>query len=242
MAEKQSIVSKQQLAYEYIKTGIQRGTFAPNQRLVIDTLARELSISKVPVREAVRRLEAEGLVEFSANSGAVVSRADPALWFQLMELLAVLEGYATASAAASITRLDIKRLREINAAMRKALDAHDYTGWTDGNRRFHETINSRSGNPALIEQMINLQARTKSISRFIFPHTDAAILHTLGPGGGRSALEAHEWLVAAFERNEKPEAIEQHARDHILRLARRTRELLENPPAEAATHRSAAKH
>lgn len=63
--------SKQQIAYNYLKEGIDRGLYAPKQRLVIDTLARELSISPVPVREAIRRLEAEGLVIFSKNSGAI---------------------------------------------------------------------------------------------------------------------------------------------------------------------------
>lgn len=57
--------SKQQLAYDYLKAGIDRGLYAPKQRLVIDTLAKELSISPVPVREAIRRLEAEGLIIFS---------------------------------------------------------------------------------------------------------------------------------------------------------------------------------
>ncbi|MDR6428021.1 MULTISPECIES: GntR family transcriptional regulator [Variovorax] len=229
-----SAASKQQIAYEYIKSGIERGTFAPRQRLVLDTLARELSISKVPVREAVRRLEAEGLIKFSANSGAEVSGADPTIWFQLMELLAVLEGYATASAAANITAQDIKKLRAINSGMAKSLVAYDFAGWTDGNHEFHATINARCTNLALIEQMASLHARTSAIGRFVF-HSDAAILHTLGPDSGKSALEAHEWLVAAFERSEQPVLIERHARDHILDVASRTLDLLHSPGRTASS-------
>ena len=105
-AVKQPAMNKQQMAYEHIKTGIEGGSFAPGQRLVIDSLARDLAVSQVPVREAIRRLEAEGLVKFSANSGAVVAGADPQLWFQFMELLALMEGYATATACASITKRD----------------------------------------------------------------------------------------------------------------------------------------
>jgi DNA-binding GntR family transcriptional regulator len=52
--------TKQEVAYEHIKAGIEGGVFAPRQRLVIDSLARDLSVSQVPVREAIRRLEAEG--------------------------------------------------------------------------------------------------------------------------------------------------------------------------------------
>jgi DNA-binding GntR family transcriptional regulator len=224
---KLSVPNKQQMAYEFIKAGIEGGTFAPRQRLVIDSLARELSVSQVPVREAIRRLEAEGLVEFSANSGAVVAGADPQLWFQLMELLALMEGYATATAAAAITQRDIKKLREANEGMRAALEKLDFHGWTQGNQNFHSIINARCANQALVEQMDGLKARASTISRFLFPHSEAAILHTLGPGSGKSALEAHEWLVTAFERDEAPSSIERHAREHILHVASQTHAMLE---------------
>lgn len=225
---KKTAPNKQQMAYEFIKAGIEGGTFAPRQRLVIDSLARELSVSQVPVREAIRRLEAEGLVEFSANSGAVVAGADPQLWFQLMELLALMEGYATATAASAITPRDIKKLREANEGMRKALVQLDFHGWSEGNLTFHSIINARCANQALVEQMDGLKARTSAISRFLFPHSEAAILHTLGPGSGKSALEAHEWLVTAFERDEAASSIERHAREHILHVASKTYAMLES--------------
>jgi DNA-binding GntR family transcriptional regulator len=230
MATKQATetrpVTKQQIAYEHIKSSIEAGKFAPRQRLVLDALARELSISQVPVREAVRRLEAEGLVEFSANSGAVVAGADPEVWFELMEVLALQEGYATASAAPRMTARDIKRLRSENEQMRAALARWDFAEWNDGNARFHSVINAKCGNAALVDQMEAVRARVASISRFLFPHSEAAILHTLGPDSGRSALEAHEWLIDAFEREESVRIIERHAREHILHVASRTRDLM----------------
>jgi DNA-binding GntR family transcriptional regulator len=227
-------ISKQQIAYEHIKSGIERGTFAPRQRLVIDTLARDLSISKVPIREAIRRLEAEGLVKFNQNTGAEVAAADPLIWFQLVEVLALMEGFATASAAPHIEPSDIRRLRTINARMAQSLKAHDFAGWTDGNHQFHLTINKRCRNAALIEQMASLQARTSAISRFVF-HSEAGILHTLGPGGGESALKAHEWMIVAFERKEQPDVIERHARDHILNVATKTLELLRSSDRRLAS-------
>lgn len=220
--EKRPVPSKQESAYEFIKGGIEGGQFAPRQRLVIDSLARELSMSPVPVREAIRRLEAEGLIEFSPNSGAVVAGAGPQQWFQLMELLALLEGYATASAAPAMTSRDIRKLREINEGMRRALGALDFHAWSEGNLQFHAVINARCANQELVRQMDALKARTASISRFLFPHKEAAILHTLGPGSGQSALDAHDWLIVAFERDEVPASIERHAREHILLVASRT--------------------
>ena len=228
-------ITKQQLAYEHIKSGIEAGRFAPRQRLVLDALARDLSISQVPVREAVRRLEAEGLVEFSANSGAVVAGADPQVWFELLEVLALQEGYATACAAARISAKDIKKLRSENEQMRQALTRWDFAEWTAGNVRFHAVINAKCGNSALVEQMEAVRARVASISRFLFPHSEAAILHTLGPESGRAALDAHEWLINAFEREESPRIIERHARDHILDVASRTRDFLKAAAQKTAT-------
>ena len=239
MAEKPSPLSKQQIAYDYIKGAIEQGTFAPRQRLVIDSLARDLSISKVPVREAVRRLEAEGLVTFSANSGATVAGADIDLWFQLMEQLALLEGYASASAVGRITAADLKRLRSINADMAVALKNYDFPAWIEGNHLFHATINAHCANQSLIGYMDTLHARTDAISRFVFPHS-ATILKALGPDGGKSALEAHEWLIAAFERQEKAAVIEHHSRDHILKLAQLTREMLEGKGQDTARRRKAS--
>jgi DNA-binding GntR family transcriptional regulator len=220
-------MNKQQMAYEHLKAGIEGGAFAPGQRLVIDSISRDLGVSQVPVREAIRRLEAEGLVKFSANSGAEVAGADPLLWFQMMELLALMEGYATASAAASITKRDTRKMREINSTMREALGRLDFRAWTDGNLAFHAVINARCANQALVAQMDGLRARSAVISRFLFPHTEAAILNTLGPDSGRSALDAHDWLIAAFERDESPAIIERHAREHILDVAHQTYALLE---------------
>jgi DNA-binding GntR family transcriptional regulator len=214
--------SKQQQAYAFIKARIDDGVFAPNQRLVIDSLARDLSMSQVPVREAIRRLEAEGLVTFSTNAGAVVAAADPALWSHFMEMLALLEGYVTGAAAAHITPNDIAALREINKGMADALAALDFERWTQGNEDFHRTINMRCGNQIIAEQIVELRRRLATISRFVFPRTAAAILHTLGPESGAAALRSHQWIIAAFEAGTSAHEIELHSRQHILSLAERT--------------------
>ncbi|GAB6891676.1 hypothetical protein JCM14450A_26820 [Geobacillus stearothermophilus] len=65
--------NKTQLAYEYILSRIENGVYGPGYRVVIGQIARELGLSSIPVREAIRQLEAEGLVEFKPYTGAVVS-------------------------------------------------------------------------------------------------------------------------------------------------------------------------
>lgn len=221
--------SKQQLAYDYIKAGIDRGLYAPRQRLVIDTLAKELSISPVPVREAIRRLEAESLVIFSKNSGAIVAGADPDLWAEQMELLALLEGYVTGAAAPRITASDIKQLQQINRRMEEALAAFDLGGWTNGNLDFHAVINKRCPNETIVEQIAQLRSRIGMIDRFIQPRAEATILHTLGKDSGRSTLRGHEWIIEAYIEKKPAAEIEAHVRNNIISLTAEThRSLVSN--------------
>src|SRR5262249_20114039 len=91
-------VNKQERTYMILRDRIHSGSIAPLERLNIDALARELGVSPIPVREALRRLEAEGWVRFTPNVGAVVSPVDSTTWEQAMVSLAILEGAATADA------------------------------------------------------------------------------------------------------------------------------------------------
>ena len=101
--------SKSQRAYHWIKERIARQEFAPGYRLVLGTIAGELDMSVVPVREAIRQLEAEGLVTFERNVGAHVSMVDDSAYRHSMQTLGILEGAATALAARRLTAEDIRR-------------------------------------------------------------------------------------------------------------------------------------
>jgi DNA-binding GntR family transcriptional regulator len=78
--QKQNGVTKQERVYRVIRERILRGTYGPGYRVVIDALAEEFAVSALPVREAIRRLEAEGLVIYRPNAGAQVAPADPGLF------------------------------------------------------------------------------------------------------------------------------------------------------------------
>src|SRR6266849_6694586 len=97
--EKQDGLTKQERTYRVIRKRILDGVYGPGYRVVIDALAAEFEVSALPVREAIRPIEAEGLVVYRPNVGAQVAPADPALYEEELTVLAVLEGYATALAA-----------------------------------------------------------------------------------------------------------------------------------------------
>ena len=75
-----AIVTKQERVYQAIRERILSGAYGPGYRVVIDALAEEFEVSGLPVREAIRRLEAEGLVIYRPNAGAQVAPADPGLF------------------------------------------------------------------------------------------------------------------------------------------------------------------
>src|SRR5207253_7193867 len=120
--------NKHERAYRLIRERIEAGIYQPGQRLVIDALARALDMSQVPIREAIRRLQAEGWVTYRHNSGPEVANIGLEQWQATMEVLAILEGYATALAAPEIRSEDIARLREFAEAMQHAMDNFDLLG------------------------------------------------------------------------------------------------------------------
>src|SRR5215211_802613 len=129
--------TKQQRVYDTLRERILNGAYGPGFRLVIDAVAAELGVSTVPVREAIRRLEAEGLVIYRPNIGAQVAPAEPELFEDELSVLALLEGYATAGAAPHLTDADIARLRETTDLMVSAMDRMDPLAFGLHNQEFH---------------------------------------------------------------------------------------------------------
>jgi len=110
-------VNKQERTYTVLRDRIHSGAFGPQARLNIDALARELGVSAIPVREALRRLEAEGWVKFQPNVGAIVAPLDATAWEQQMVAVAILEGAATAEAAPYLRPADFAKVRKLAAEM-----------------------------------------------------------------------------------------------------------------------------
>ena len=135
-----TVVTKQERVYKAIRERILSGAYGPGYRVVIDALAEEFEVSGLPVREAIRRLEAEGLVIYRPNAGAQVAPADPGLFDEEMTVLAVLEGYGTALAAPCIDADAVARLREINDEMAQAMAELDSLRFGQLNQEFHGLI------------------------------------------------------------------------------------------------------
>ncbi|GAB3886586.1 hypothetical protein GCM10029964_051120 [Kibdelosporangium lantanae] len=159
-------MNKQERTYTILRDRIHTGEYQPLDRLNIDALAREFGVSQIPVREALRRLEAEGWVQFRPNAGAVVAPVDTTSWEQAMVALAVLEGAATADARNRLRKTDIAKLRRIAAQMERALD--DPLKFSTLNRQFHEVIVERCTNEVLRDLLAQTHRRLDQVRRTMF--------------------------------------------------------------------------
>lgn len=197
--------AKSQQAYLWVKERIASQEFTPGYRLVLSTIATELDMSVVPVREAIRRLEAEGLVMFERNVGARVSMVDDSQYRFSMQALSILEGAATALAARRLTVDDIRRARGVNDLMVETLDHFDPRAFTRLNQEFHSTLFAACSNPRLLELVHAEWARLGHLRDSTFSFV---------PGRAAESVREHEHILGLIESSAPLGEIETAARRH----------------------------
>lgn len=144
-----------EIVIERVRSAILSGELFPGERLVEDRLAHELNVSRHPVREALRTLQLEGLVEISPRRGATVSRITPREAVESFQVLAVLDGLAARLAA---IHRDESTLAALESVMERARVA-DLEALTRLNREFHGIVAEAGKNRHLAEIMAPLRDR-----------------------------------------------------------------------------------
>ncbi|HET8927054.1 MAG TPA: GntR family transcriptional regulator [Microbacterium sp.] len=198
-------LSKSQRAHRWIKQRIANQQFTPGYRLVLGTIAAELDMSVVPVREAIRQLEAEGLVTFERNVGARVAMVDDSGYRHSMQALSILEGAATALAARRLTPDDLRRARAVNERMVQTLEHFDAHQFTRLNQEFHAILFTPCANPRMLELVNAEWARLGHLRDSTFSFV---------PGRAQESVREHEDIVRLIERGAPLGEIEQTARRH----------------------------
>ncbi len=146
--------SKKEFAYETLRTAILNNDFAPGDRLIIDDLASEMGVSPIPVREALRDLEADGFVTIQPYVGATVTRIHTNLLKEIFELLEALERISGRAAAARLNEDDYAALE----VMLREMDnlTSDPDSWSAKNTAFHEYICDRAETPLVKDMMTHV--------------------------------------------------------------------------------------
>ena len=196
-------MNKQERTYEILRDRIHNGAYPPMARLNIDALAREFGVSPIPVREALRRLEAQGWVQFKPNAGAIVSPVDATSWEQAMVALAILEGAATAEAQRHLRKSDFTRLRKIAATMESQ---DNPVRFGQLNRRLHQAIVARCGNAWLLDLLSQTHDRLDRVRSTMFAYL---------PERTAEATWEHARLIELLESGD-PAEVERYARWHKL--------------------------
>jgi DNA-binding GntR family transcriptional regulator len=205
MAQVNATISKSQLAYQWIAARIADRSFTPGFRLVLGQIARELDVSVVPVREAIRRLEAEGLVTFERNVGAQVAMLEETEYVHTMQTLSIIEGAATSLSAPYITSDDVARARSVNGAMAASLDDFDPHAFTQLNLRFHAILFEHCPNPHILDLVHRGWSRMNALRDSTFSFV---------PGRARQSVAEHEALLALIESGADADDLERAARAH----------------------------
>lgn len=215
MTARLAIETKQDYAYKYLRQQIISGGLLPGQRVVVNRIADEIGTSIIPIREALVRLESEGLVTIKAHSGAVVALMTKDAVLNNLEALAVLEGYATRLALPHAPAI-ITELESANERMRATLAVNEWEEFNLANRTFHHVIYGACKNDILVATIGSLWVRQDTyLSTGVF---------NLIPDRATGSVAEHEGLVNMLKSpNTDPYALELAARTHKLNTAQRFR-------------------
>jgi DNA-binding GntR family transcriptional regulator len=161
-------LTKQQYAYAWLRDAILRCELKPGERLIIEELARRVDTSTIPVREAIRLLESEGLVVNIAHVGATVA---PISRLAVTETFTVLEGLEMVSTRAAAQRGDpdgFAGLETLVSSMDRALGQSRYDEWASLNTRFHLAITALAGMPMLEQMLQRAFVHWERVRRYFF--------------------------------------------------------------------------
>jgi DNA-binding GntR family transcriptional regulator len=207
--------SVQQLATERIRTAIIQGVFKPNEKLNQSQLAARFDVSRIPIREALRTLEGEGLIQFHPNHGAIVAAVTAGEIRDIYEVRTILE---VTTALRSIERTAPGVITRMKGALREMKNTNDPELWVRLNDEFHLILYQAGGRPRLLSMIAttrNLVAaciRTSVMSpsnRKVFDGQHAAILRAVedrDPAALRKQLKNHltrscELIIESLKRS-----------------------------------------
>jgi DNA-binding GntR family transcriptional regulator len=205
-------------AYDVLRGAILSGRLAPGARIVEADIARQMAISRSPVREAVRKLEREGMVEYKPRRGTVVvglSRDDVADAYQLR---AHLEAYGAGLAATRATEQQLDTLATLIEQMRICAAAQDLPRLVAVDVEFHRSLCELSGSRRLVQVWQSLN-----------PERWTMVSGLRATELSLEQIAERHWPIMAALRAHNPARAEAIIRSHILELAERVLAGLDRP-------------
>lgn len=212
-----------------IRSRILSGSYGPGHRIRQEAVAGELSVSRTPLREALRMLEQEGLVVLRPGRGAEVASGDLDTLIEAYGVREVLDGLAARTVALAADRADLDHLQDLIERQRNALDPWCPEAYAPLNVEFHGTLLNLTGNEYLTRQLSVLHLTANVYVPYRFVDADRV----------RRAIDEHQVILDAV-RSGDAAAAEAAARAHIaattrmLEADRATGVRQPRPPSEPA--------
>ncbi|MDW6023224.1 GntR family transcriptional regulator [Mesorhizobium sp. BAC0120] len=191
-----------------LETQIVEGRLAPGEKLDEIALSNQYSVSRTPIREALRALAAKGLVDFQPRIGAIVAQPTVGEVMDLFEVVAEMEGVAARLACERMNADDRALLSAAHQACQETASSFDPDAYYKTNGDFHSAVHKAAHNAILLEQIEHLNKRLSPYRRFI----------TLRPGRTEAALREHEAVFEALIARDGA-AASQAMRNHVRVLA-----------------------
>jgi DNA-binding GntR family transcriptional regulator len=202
----------QDLVYTNLRELIISGHLAPGQKLVTAKLAAELGVSRMPVREALNRLQSEGLVTIVPHKETIVTAFSFEDVAEIYDIRTVLEGYAAGLCARASTPDQIERLKSLVSAAESLLAAGDLEGFKHCDNRFHHGVFDTCGSIKLAQLLSNLW------DQCLYYRNLASLLKR----NPHRSLQEHRDIVTALEARDADKAQEmillhtRNSRDTLL--------------------------
>lgn len=226
--------SLRQQVYTSLREALTSGRFAPGQKVTFRYVAGELGVSLTPVREAMRRLVAEGAFEMNPNRSVRVPLMTRDKVLELRDIRMELEGLAAAKAALAATRNQIAGIRRAAREIIVARNRGD--GATDRQkvREFHFAVYAAAGQPTLLRLIEGLWLQTGPYMNLLYPDF---ISSSRGPAGRQRLIEALQVRDATAARREMETDI-RRALSYVADLADENGNIAPAAPATAGKRRS----
>lgn len=202
--------------YGHLRRGILGGEYDVGQRISDVVIAQKFQVSRTPVREALLRLEQEGLLSRDGPRRLIVSSITPEEITHIYPIVAVLEGLAGYLAAPHLTAADLKELRALDARMQTAARAFDASTFLAANAAFHDVFIKRANNPHLEKEIGNFRHRMRRFRVFLMKI----------PGRMAMSVEEHAAIIEAFVSRDAQQA-ERATRRHVSSAEQALRQALE---------------
>lgn len=202
-------MTKQETVYNVLKENILDGHLKPGTRLVLSRIAKELGVSEIPVREAIRMLEAKGLVTLTPHAGAQVSELDAEDVQEIAMIRSLLEGYASKSAVPFIKQKDLNLLYEYMDKMEECINNNDGTTFGVLNRQFH----------SLIYELCPYKRLQKMIYELWDGYERTRSVFSIGKNQLLKSLNEHKEILYAIESGNS-ERVEYLVRKHRMKSAK----------------------